>query len=162
MRLCVEIKKWEYVEKKMTEETQKVNVSTIMSYINAPLIMSFGGTNEIIEKLILSQYHNGKFYFDKHVEISSEVIYKLTGLSNKGEPIPVGIKDGLIERLTGTLIGMNSKGLIIGKIKSTTPKLVAKIVFTGMIVTSRGCDLKLDMLEVVEKIVEKGKLYCWA
>ena len=53
---------------------------------------SFGGTKENIVKFINSRYHNGKFYFDKPVEISFETIYKLTGLSNKGDPVPIAIK----------------------------------------------------------------------
>ena len=76
----------------MTTKAQKVNASTIMSYINGPIMASFEGRKEIIEKIIISQYHNGKFYFDKQVEISGETIYKLTRLANKGEPVPVGIK----------------------------------------------------------------------
>ena len=60
-RLWEEIKKWAYIDKKMTLEAQKVNSGTIMSYINAPLMASFGGTKEIISKFIISQYHNGKF-----------------------------------------------------------------------------------------------------
>ena len=73
-----------------------------MNYMNAPLMASFGGTKENIAKFIISQYHNGKLYFDRPVEISSETIYKLTWLLNKGDPIPVGIKEGLVEILTGT------------------------------------------------------------
>ena len=98
----------------MTEEGLKVNASTIMNYMNAPLMESFGGTKETIARFIINLYHNGKFYFNKPIEISGETIYKLTGLSNKGEPIPIGIKDGLVEKLTRTPTGKNSKGLIIG------------------------------------------------
>ena len=43
-------------------------------------------------KFIISQYHNDRFYFDRPVEISSEVIYKLIGLSNQGDLVPVDIK----------------------------------------------------------------------
>ena len=133
-----------------------------MNYMNAPLMESFGGMEETIVKFIISRYHNGEFYFDKPIEISSETIYKLTGLYNKGEHVPVGIKNGLVEKLTGTLTGKNSKGMIIGQNKASTPKMVAKIVSTGLTITGRGCDLKLDMLEAVDTIVEKGKSYCWA
>ena len=61
-------------KKRMTEEAHKVSASTIMSYINAPLMESFGGTKEIIAKFIISRYHNMKFYFDTPVEISGDVI----------------------------------------------------------------------------------------
>ena len=67
-----------------------------MSYMNTPF-KGFGGTKETTVRFIISWYHNGEFYFDRLVEISSEVIYKLTGLSNQGEPIPIGIKEGLVE-----------------------------------------------------------------
>ena len=98
----------------------------------------FGGAKENITKFIINWYHNGKLYFDRLVEISTETIYKLTRLSNKGDPVPVGIKEGLVEKITGTTIGKNSKGLIIGQIKSTTPKMVAKIVSIGLIATGQG------------------------
>ena len=115
---------------KLTLETQKVNTSTIMRYMNAPLIASFEGTKDIITKLIISRYHNGNFYFDKTVEISDEVIYKLTGLSNKSKPIPLGSNPGLVEKLIGTPTRKNSKGLVIIQIKATTPKIVTKIICT--------------------------------
>ena len=40
--------------------------------------------------------------------------------------------------------------------------MVAKIMSTGLTVVGRGCDLKLDMLEVVHKIAEERKIYYWA
>ena len=65
----------------MTPEAEKIRHNTIMSYMNTPFMEIFGGTKEIAVKFIISQYHNGKFYFERLVEISGEVIYKLTGLS---------------------------------------------------------------------------------
>ena len=84
----------------MSKEGTKINHSTIMNYMTAPLMASFVGTKENIVKFIISQYHSGKFYFNKPVEISAKSIYKPTGLSKKGNPVPVGIKEGLVERLT--------------------------------------------------------------
>ena len=84
----VEIKTWAYQGKsRITEEVNKVNQSNIMNFMNAPLMASFAGTKDIIAQFIVSRYQNGKFYFDKPVEISSDIIYRLTGLSNKGEPV---------------------------------------------------------------------------
>ena len=91
------IKEWAYVDKKPTQEAEKVNRSSIMNYMNTPFMESFGGTKETAVKFIISRYHNGKFYFDKLVEIFDEVIYKLIGLSNQGDPVPIGIKEGLVE-----------------------------------------------------------------
>ena len=126
-RHWAEIKTWAYQGKsRMTEEVEKVNHSTIMNFLNAPLMESFGGTKENIVKFIISRYHNGKFYFDRPVEISAKTIYKIIGLSNKGDPVPVGIKEGLVKRLMGTPTGKNSKGLIIRKVQATTPKIVPK------------------------------------
>ena len=68
-----------------------------MNYMNTPLMESFEGMKETVVKFIISRYYNGKFYFDRPVEIYGEVIYKLTGLSNQGDPIPVSIKEGLVE-----------------------------------------------------------------
>ena len=77
-----EIKEWAYVDKKPTPSTEKVNHSTIMNYMNTLFMASFGGTKETVVKFIISRYHNDIFYFDRLVEISGEVIYKLIGLSN--------------------------------------------------------------------------------
>ena len=88
-----------YVDKRPTQAVEKINHSAIVNYINAPLMASFGGTKETAVKFIISRYHNGRFYFNRSVGISREIIYKLTGLSNQGEPVPVGIKEGLVEEL---------------------------------------------------------------
>ena len=42
------------------------------------------------------------------------------------------------------------------------PQIMAKIIATGITPTGRGRDLKLDMLEVVDTIVQIGKVYRWA
>ena len=89
-----EIKEWAYRGKsRMIGEAEKVNHRTIMKFLNAPLMASFGGTKETTVKFINNRYHNGKFYFNRPVEISVETLYKITGLSNKGNPVPVGIKE---------------------------------------------------------------------
>ena len=132
-----------------------------MNYMNTPVMASFGGTKETTVKLIIIWYHKGRFYFDRPVEIYGEVIYKLIGLSNQGDPIPVGIKEGLVEQLTGSPLGKNSKGLMISQIQARTPQIVAKIIATGLTPTGRGSDLKLDMLEAVDTIADTGKIYRW-
>ena len=90
------IKEWAYVDKKSTQAVEKINHSSIMNYMNTPFMVSFGGIKETTVKFIISWYHNGKFYFNRLVKISREVIYKLTGLSNQGDPVLVGIKEGLV------------------------------------------------------------------
>ena len=112
-KMLAEIKEWAYVDKKLTQAAEKINHSSIMNYMNTPFMAIFGGTKETTVKFIISQYQNEKFYFDRPVKISGEVIYKLTGISNQGDPVPVGIKEGLVERLTGTPFGKNSKGIMI-------------------------------------------------
>ena len=92
----VEIKEWAYVDKKPTRAVEKINHSTIMNYMNTPFIASFGGKKETSVKFIISRYHNDRFYFDRPVEISGEVIYKLSSLSNQGDPVPVRIKERLV------------------------------------------------------------------
>ena len=42
------------------------------------------------------------------------------------------------------------------------PQIVAKIIATGLYMTGRGSNLKLDMLEVVDTISNTGKIYKWA
>ena len=110
------------------QAAQKIQRSTLFSYANAPLMASFGGTKEAAVKFIISWYHNGRFYFDEPTNISGDVISKLTGLSNKGDPVPVGIKEGVVEELTGSPSGKNSKGLMISQITTWTPQIVAKII----------------------------------
>ena len=96
-KLWAEIKEWDYLDKRPTQSVEKINHSTIINYINTLIMASLGGTKEIAVKFIISRYHNGRFYFDRPVEISAEVISKLTGLSNQGKPVPVEIKEGLVE-----------------------------------------------------------------
>ena len=51
--LWKEVKKWSYKDGKMIEEAQKVNASTILGYINAPLMEHFVGTKDIITQFIV-------------------------------------------------------------------------------------------------------------
>ena len=90
--------------------------------MNAPLMASLRGTKDIIDKFIISQYHNEKLYSNIPMEISVETIYKLTRISNKGDPVLVGIKEGLLKRLIGTPSRKKFKGLIVNHIKASTPK----------------------------------------
>ena len=115
------MQEWAYVNKNPTRAIGKIKYSTIFNYVNAPLMASFGGTNETAVKFIISQYHNGRFYFDQQVDISGEVISKITGLSNKGNPVPVGIKEGLVEELIGSPTGKKLKGLMINQITTRMP-----------------------------------------
>ena len=123
-----------------------------MNFLNAPLMEIFGGMKETIIIFIINWYQNQKFYFDTLVEISAKAIYRIIWLSNKGDPVPIGIKEGLVEILTVTPTWKSSKGLIIGQVQATTTKIVAKIMSIDLTVTGRGWDLKLDMLEAVDCI----------
>ena len=117
-KIWQEIQEWAYVDNRMTQATEKIWKSDIFNYPNAPLMASFGGTKEAVVKFIISRYHNGRFYFDQPIDITGDVISKLTGLANQGSPVPIGIKDGLVQELTGSPSGKNSKGLMIGCHKS--------------------------------------------
>ena len=64
-----------------------------------------------------------------------------------------------MEKITGTLARKNSRGLVISQIQYTTPKIVEKMISVGLTSTGRGCELKLDMLEVVVNVAEIGKTY---
>ena len=112
--LWAEIQEWAFVDKKMTQVAEKVRRSTIFGYANTPLMASFGGTKEASVKFIISWYHNGRFYFDEPIDITRDVISKLTSLSNQGNPVPIGIKEGLVQELTRSPSEKNSKGLMIG------------------------------------------------
>ena len=122
---------------------------------------SFDGTKEAVVKFIISRYHNGRFYFDEPIDISGDVISKLTGLSNKGDPVPVGIKEGLVEELMGSPFEKYSKGLMISQITTRTPYIVAKIIAITLTLAGQGSDLKLEMLEAIDTITTDGRLYRW-
>ena len=101
------MQEWDYVNKNPTQATKKIKYNTIFNYVNAPLMASFGGTKETTVKFIISRYRNGQFYFNQPVDISREVISKLNGLSNEGNLVPIGIKEGLVEELIGSSSGKN-------------------------------------------------------
>ena len=67
----------------MKEEAHKVSASTIMSYINAPLMASFGGTKEIIEKLSLVDITMGIFIFINLMRYPTNSFTKLHGFLTK-------------------------------------------------------------------------------
>ena len=161
-KLWTEIKEWAYVDNKPAPAREKIQHNTIVNYVNAPLMASFAGTKETTVKFIISRYHNGRFYFDQPVDISGEFIYKLTGLSNKGDLVPIGTKEGLVKKLTASASGKNSKGLMISQITARTSQIVAKIIAITLTMASRGSNLKLDMLEAVDTIATNGKIYRWA
>ena len=52
---------------------------------------------------------------------------QLIGLSNTGDPVPVDIKEGLVEELTGSVSGKISRGLMISQITTRAPQIVAKM-----------------------------------
>ena len=100
-KLWTEIQEWAYVDNRMTQAAEKIQKSTIFNYPDAPLMASFGGTKEAAVKFIISRYHNGRFYFNQPIDITGDVISNITSLSNQGSPVPIGIKDGLVQELTG-------------------------------------------------------------
>ena len=85
------IKEWAYQDKKITSKAEKISHGTIISYMNTPFMASFCGTKETVVKFIINWYHNGKFYFEKLVEIFGKIIYKLIEHSNQGEPVPIDL-----------------------------------------------------------------------
>ena len=52
------MQEWAYVNKNPTQAIDKIKYSAIFTYVNAPLIASFGGTKETVVKFIISRYHN--------------------------------------------------------------------------------------------------------
>ena len=77
-KLWEEIQEWAYEYNKMTHVAEKIRKSTILQYPNAPLMESFGGTKEAAVKFIISRYHNDRFYFDQLIDITGDVISKLS------------------------------------------------------------------------------------
>ena len=122
---------------------------------------SFGGTKEAAVKFIISRYHNGRFYFDRPVDIIGDIISKLTSLSNQGNPVPIRIKEGLVQELTRSPSGKNSKGLMIEQIATQTPQIVAKIIAITLTLADRSSHLKLKMLEAIDTIATNSQIYRW-
>ena len=58
-KLWAKIKEWDYVDKKPTPVVERIQHNSIVNYVNAPLMASFGGTKETSVKFIISRYHNG-------------------------------------------------------------------------------------------------------
>ena len=158
-KLWTDIQEWAFEDRRLTQEAEKVRHSTIYAYANAPLMASFTGMKEAAVKFIISRYHNGRFYFDRPIDSTGDVISRLTGLSNQGSLVPIGIKEGLVQDLTGSPLGKNSKGLMIGQITTQMPKIVAKIITITLTLSGRGSDLKLEMLEAVDTIATDGRIY---
>ena len=69
----------------MKEEAHKVSASTIMSYINAPLMGSFGGTKAIIEKLSLVDITMGSFIFINLLRYPTKSFTNLHGFLTKAD-----------------------------------------------------------------------------
>ena len=144
------------------EESQKLDINTILTYMNAPLMDSFAGTKEVIVQFIINLYHNGELYFNTPIEINGDRIYNIMGLSNKREHVPIRLNLALVKELVGTPSGKNLRGLIVNQIIYGTWKITAKIVSMDLTSTRRGSDLKLNMLDAVQNVVTTGKLYYWA
>ena len=51
---------------------------------------------------------------------------------------------------------------MISQIQARTPQIVAKIIAIGLTPTDLVSDLKLEMLEAFDRIVELGEIYRWA
>ena len=92
-KLWAEIQEWAYEGSKMTQAAEKVWKSSILQYPNAPLMASFGGTKEAAVKFIISRYHNGRFYFDRPINITGDVISRLTS-PTKASLYQLGLKKG--------------------------------------------------------------------
>ena len=101
--------------------------------MNTPLMDIFVGIKEVIVQLIIGWFHNGKLYFATPIEINGNLINQIIGLSNKGEPIPIGPTPALVKELTGTPLGKYSRGLIVNQILYGTKKITTKIVSMALI-----------------------------
>ena len=109
-KLWTEIQEWAFVDKKDTQAAEKIKNNTLFGYANALLMASFGGMKEAAIKFIISRYHNNQFYFDEPVDISRDVISKLTSLSNKGDPYHLGSKKDWPKNLRDHRPRKNQKG----------------------------------------------------
>lgn len=108
----VKLKEWA-----KSENARNIMTTMIKSYLNAPIIDSFGTLKEEAVKLLVShdtlkeesikflvsRYHEGKICLDQPITINSKLIIFITGLPLNGEPILVRSKNPtLLEKFTSS------------------------------------------------------------
>ena len=85
-------------------------------YLGAPQIARFGNLKDLAAKYVVSRYHDGKFWLENTVELTAELLHRITGLSMTGAPVPIAMPSAAMIRdyLRSEAEGTNSKGLRIG------------------------------------------------
>ena len=135
----------------------------IKSYLNAPIVDNFGTLKEEATKFLVSRYHDGKIWLDQPITINAKIINFITGLPLNGDLVPVGSKNpALLEKFTrSSERGKNSKGLQINSIESPLVKWTVLIISICLTIYGWPSDVKLDMIEVIDEVVNHGKTYSW-
>ena len=135
----------------------------IKSYLNAPIVNNFGTLKEEETKFLVSRYHDGKIWLDQPITINARLINFITGLPLNGDLVSVKFKNpALLEKFTGSSQrGKKSKGLQINSIKSASVKWIVLIISICLTIFGWSCNIKLDMLEAIDGVVNHGKTYSW-
>ena len=93
------------------------------TYLNAPLVVSFGSLKEEATKFIMSHYQKGKLWLSNLVEITPKRIVCITSLPTSRHLVPMMLNNcPLIEGIIGRKVGKNSKGLMINQIQKLSIK----------------------------------------
>ena len=155
-KYCVEIREWE-----KSENARNIMTAIIKSYLNAPIIDSFGTLKEEAAKFLVSRYHDRNIWLDQPIAIIEKIINLITDLPLNGNHIPVGSNNpALLEKFIGiTQKGKNSKGLQINSIQLPWVKWTALIISIFLTIYGWLSNIKLDMLEAIEGVSNHAKTY---
>ena len=92
------MKEWE-----KSENERNIMVARIKSYLNAPIIDSFGALKEEVVKFLVSRYYDGKIWLDHPITINKKLINFITGLPLNGELVQVRSKNPtLLDKFKGS------------------------------------------------------------
>lgn len=100
----------------------------------------------------LEQNHDNKFWIgDQIIEISSDLIHEVTGLSNKGK-IPINEKNVKKTVLENTKTKWNGRSMMLSLIKQDDVRFISKILAYQMNSSSREDEVSAGFINAVYKM----------
>lgn len=148
------------------EEAQNLVKAGLGQILTIPQFAGFDGLKEEAVKILLSRVHDKTLWLNEPIQIDAEVIHRITGLPNKGEPVKFVARDSnsWINKLTGKTLteGRNSRGLKISCIRSKIHQWTATIISVCLTHAGRTSDVMLSTLATIFDIAEEGTIYNWS
>ena len=98
------------------------------------------------------------------MELTAELIYRVTGLPMKGDKVPMDMPSAAMirEYLGLEEEGMNSKGIRIGKATHESVEWALTIIAVCLTNVGRPSSVKREVLPVAVEIATKGTVYNWS